>query len=62
MKKTIQSVVSNKLITTVFQPIFDIENEVIVGYEALTRGPQNTPLFSPDLLFQAAEEYNQSLI
>ena len=58
MKKTIQSVVSNKLITTVFQPIFDIENEVIVGYEALTRGPQNTPLFSPDLLFQAAEEYN----
>jgi diguanylate cyclase (GGDEF)-like protein len=58
MKKTIHSIVSNKLITTLFQPIFDIENEVIVGYEALTRGPKNSPLYSPDLLFQAAEQYN----
>ncbi|MFT6208301.1 MAG: diguanylate cyclase (GGDEF)-like protein [Colwellia sp.] len=58
MKETIQSIISNKLITTVFQPIFDIENEVIVGYEALTRGPENTTLYTPDLLFQAAEQYN----
>ncbi|MFT5852673.1 MAG: EAL domain-containing protein (putative c-di-GMP-specific phosphodiesterase class I), partial [Colwellia sp.] len=58
MKETIQSIISNKLITTAFQPIFDIENEVIVGYEALTRGPKKTPLYSPDLLFQAAEQYN----
>ena len=58
MKETIQSIISNKLITTVFQPIFDIENEVIVGYEALTRDPENTTLYTPDLLFQAAEKYN----
>lgn len=58
MKQTIYSIVSKKRITTLFQPIFDIENEVIVGYEALTRGPKNTPLHSPDLLFQAAEQYN----
>jgi diguanylate cyclase (GGDEF)-like protein len=58
MKETIQSIIKNKLITTVFQPIFDIENEVIVGYEALTRGPEKSTLYSPDILFQAAEQYN----
>jgi len=58
MKETIQLIISNKLITTVFQPIFDTENEVIVGYEALTRGPEKSTLYSPDLLFQAAEKYN----
>jgi len=58
MKETIRSIISNKLITTAFQPIFDIENEVIVGYEALTRGPKKSPLYSPDLLFEAAEKVN----
>jgi len=58
MKEEIQSIVSYKLITTVFQPIFDIENEVIIGYEALSRGPKNSPLHTPELLFQAAEEHN----
>ena len=34
MKETIRTIISDKLITTVFQPIFDIENEVIVGFDA----------------------------
>ena len=58
MQTTIQSIISNKLITTVFQPIFDIDNEIIVGYEALTRGPKNTELYSPEMLFSKAEQYN----
>jgi EAL domain-containing protein (putative c-di-GMP-specific phosphodiesterase class I) len=58
MKKTIKSIISNKNITTVFQPIFDIENEIIIGYEALTRGPKNTDLHSPELLFAMAQKYN----
>ena len=58
MQTTIQSIISNKLITTVFQPIFDVENEIIVGYEALTRGPKNTDLYSPEVLFEKAQEYN----
>lgn len=58
MQVTIKSIISNKLITTVFQPIFDIENEIIVGYEALTRGPINTELHSPESLFSIAEKYN----
>ncbi|MBL4764373.1 MAG: GGDEF domain-containing protein [Colwellia sp.] len=58
MKATIQFIISNKLITTVFQPIFDIERETIIGYEALTRGKKNSDLYSPEALFKAAEQYN----
>ncbi|MDO6506021.1 GGDEF domain-containing protein [Colwellia sp. 4_MG-2023] len=58
MQATIQSIVSNKLITTVFQPIFDVENEIIVGYEALSRGPKNTDFYSPEALFLQAQEDN----
>jgi len=58
MHTTIKSIISNKLITTVFQPIFDIDNEIIIGYEALTRGPENTGLYSPELLFSKAQKYN----
>lgn len=57
MKNTIQSIISNKLITTVFQPIFDIENEIILGYEALTRGPKDSILYSPEKLFSTAHDY-----
>jgi len=58
MKNTIESIIDNKLIKTVFQPIFDIENEIIVGYEALTRGPKNTEFYSPERLFCVAEQYD----
>ncbi|NQY87971.1 MAG: GGDEF domain-containing protein [Colwellia sp.] len=58
MKATIQFIISNKLITTVFQPIFDIERETIIGYEALTRGKKNSDLYSPEALFKAAEQHN----
>lgn len=57
MKGMLQSIISNKLITTVFQPIFDVEHEIILGYEALTRGPKNSNLYSPETLFNQAEKY-----
>lgn len=37
-----------------FQPILDIHNEHITGFEALARGPSNSPLHLPQVLFQAA--------
>ncbi|MEI6895845.1 MAG: bifunctional diguanylate cyclase/phosphodiesterase [Colwellia sp.] len=58
MKGIIQAIISNRRITTVFQPIFDIQRECIIGYEALTRGERNTALYSPEALFEAAEQYN----
>jgi len=43
-------------ISTVFQPIFDLANSCILGYEALSRGPKGHPLEFPNQLFLAAEQ------
>jgi EAL domain-containing protein (putative c-di-GMP-specific phosphodiesterase class I) len=33
---------------------------VVIGYEALSRGPSKSPLSSPDKLFEAARTYNRT--
>lgn len=38
----------------VFQPIVDLRGRAVHGYEALVRGPRDTPLEKPDALFAAA--------
>jgi EAL domain-containing protein (putative c-di-GMP-specific phosphodiesterase class I) len=52
----IKKIIAEKAINTVFQPIFNIQQQSITGYEALTRGPENSPLYSPDVLFQQATQ------
>ena len=47
-------ILEKELITTVFQPVFDFGNKTILGYEALSRGPENTQLESPEVLFKLA--------
>ncbi|MFT4927774.1 MAG: diguanylate cyclase (GGDEF)-like protein [Phenylobacterium sp.] len=44
-------------IETLFQPIFDVENQQIVGFEALSRGPQGSPLYAPTALFEVANQF-----
>jgi len=58
VKETLLNIIKNKTITTVFQPIFNVKSKTILGYEALTRGPQKTELHSPDKLFHYATQYN----
>jgi EAL domain-containing protein (putative c-di-GMP-specific phosphodiesterase class I) len=56
---TIDEVVDARAVTTVFQPIVRLdkaEAPEIVGMEALTRGPRNTPWETPLALFEAARE------
>ena len=56
--KEYKTLLKNLLITedlqTVFQPIFDVDNNVPLGFEALTRGPKNHPLQFPNVLFEVA--------
>lgn len=47
-------------ITTVFQPIVSLIDGTVLGYEALSRGPKNSPLQFPDNLFRIADLYNKS--
>lgn len=44
----------------VFQPIIDMRNAHIVGYEGLIRGPSNSLLHAPANLFHAARRYGMA--
>jgi EAL domain-containing protein (putative c-di-GMP-specific phosphodiesterase class I) len=47
-------ILSEDLVRSVYQPIVDIDSEEVVGYEALARGPEGSPLERPDLMFAVA--------
>lgn len=47
-------------IATVFQPIVSLNDASVIGYEALSRGPEKSDLFSPEKLFFAAEQCNRT--
>jgi PAS domain S-box-containing protein len=50
---TVDQVLAARAVTSVFQPILDLDTGFVVAYEALARGPQG-PLARPDALFAAA--------
>lgn len=56
----LEEILNNENITTVFQPIVSLLDGSIIGYEALSRGPETSPLYSPDKLFSTAEEFNKT--
>lgn len=51
----IQTIIAKEMVTTLYQPILSLINGEIIGYEALSRGPEQTDFFSPVALIQAAE-------
>lgn len=59
-KYTLQKIIIEKNVSTVFQPIVDMRSMEILGYEALSRGPIETEFSSPLLLFILAAEYGLS--
>ncbi len=54
MHQLLHQIITEKKIQTVFQPIFNISERRIIGFEALSRGPQGSPLHTPQRLFDAA--------
>jgi EAL domain-containing protein (putative c-di-GMP-specific phosphodiesterase class I) len=53
---TVRDVVDRREVCAVYQPIVDLDTCAIVGWEALARGPEGTPLETPAGLFPAAAE------
>lgn len=51
---TIERVIEERAVRTLFQPIVHLETKSIVGFEALTRGPEGSDLESPLALLEAA--------
>jgi diguanylate cyclase (GGDEF)-like protein len=56
----LQQLIEQEAITTCFQPIVNLRDGSVLGYEALSRGPQGTPLESPGALFPLADEMGLS--
>lgn len=56
MRERLGSVVQEKLISTVFQPVVNLATRELVGYEALSRGPKGSELENPEVLFELARD------
>ncbi|NDI84085.1 EAL domain-containing protein [Undibacterium sp. B2R-29] len=54
----LQNIINNRLLTARFQPIIEMSDGSILGYEGLIRGPSDSSLHSPINLFKAAAENN----
>jgi len=58
MDHTIYNIIENEEITTLYQPIVNLITGEVMGFEALSRGPEWSTLFSPIALIEAAETNN----
>jgi len=55
---SLQKIISQGSIVTFFQPIVSLQDLDILGYEALTRGPEDSGFDDPEVLFSYAENTN----
>lgn len=55
-------IIKNQQLTSLFQPIVSLGKQNIFAYEALIRGPSDSPLHNPINLFSTAERYHETAI
>jgi len=51
---SVDEVVNQRAVETLYQPVVHLETGDVLGFEALARGPRGTPFESPEALFEAA--------
>ncbi len=56
LEKALKQILLEDNIRIVLQPIISLRDGSILGYEALSRGPEGSPLYYPDALFGVAAE------
>lgn len=61
LKTSLDDILARNAIHTVLQPIVDLRSESALGFEALSRGPSGHILQRPDLMFQAAQQFDRVL-
>lgn len=54
-RELLLDIIAQRAVTSVYQPIVSLADGKVIGYEALTRGPENGPLYHPQALFSLAE-------
>ncbi|MDR9469026.1 bifunctional diguanylate cyclase/phosphodiesterase [Marinospirillum sp.] len=55
----LDELLQEKQLLSVYQPLISLVEQKIVAWEALSRGPLDSPLYSPDRLFQVARREGQ---
>ena len=53
------NIIKNANIQTLFQPIISLTDGTVIGYEALSRGPQNSYMQNPEVLLKIAKRYDK---
>lgn len=54
--KTLYNIIREQRVTALFQPIIDLRNAELIGYEGSIRGPSDSPLHAPEKLLKASRE------
>lgn len=54
-----ETIMRERSVSSVYQPIVSLADGSVFGYEALARGPESSPLYSPLKLFDVAEQANK---
>ncbi|MDQ5873058.1 MAG: EAL domain-containing protein, partial [Acidobacteriota bacterium] len=52
----LKRVLGQKQLRAAFQPLRHLSDDVVIGWEALIRGPHGTPFEAPNVLFEVARE------
>ncbi|MDI6604338.1 MAG: GGDEF domain-containing protein [Thermoanaerobacteraceae bacterium] len=58
MEEDIKKIIEERQFTIFFQPIVSLSDGKVVGYEALTRGPEGSFFYNPEILFGEAKKYD----
>ena len=53
------NIIKTTNIKSLFQPIISLTNGIVMGYEALSRGPQNSYMQNPEVLLKIAKKCNK---
>lgn len=61
MAAELDRILANGLLRTVFQPILGFQARSYLGFEALIRGPAESPLEAPSALFEAAARFGLTI-
>ncbi|MBM7614871.1 EAL domain-containing protein [Alkaliphilus hydrothermalis] len=59
LKAEFLDILRNRKVVTYYQPIVSLKDAEIIGYEALSRGPNYSPLHYPNELFGYAKKLNK---
>lgn len=52
----LRTLIADETLDFVFQPIFDLRSRDLLGYETLMRGPEASPLHTPEQLLRVARD------